>query len=469
MPPVAPYWIPYFGHVFEFFRDPGKLVQNLRKKYPGVPFSLVMMGTKFHVFDSVESASTIFSRSRDFDFSPIVASMMQNGLDLPDQDTQIYQGTFRSAKGSKPFQDLVHNAYIRFLTGKHLDSIMKVYRVNLVHYMNENFQLPGTEKRNIFVFEEMRRLVFATSVTTFFGTRIQKDYPGFWEDFRRVDDTLYAGVRSNLPFRLSRQAWQARERILLAFDRWIDTAVQEWPGVDEIWCEEWGLKLNWERERLHRDNGITSRGRSCAHLSFLWVSMTNVGPLATTFLMNLLESPIYKEQFQSKAESAVTGYSGNMSDFDLTKLKLDPWVQGFWKETIRLGSTSASARVLQKDEQLEGFTLHKGSLVFLPVQLMHYNPDVFEDPTKFDPNRWIGGEDKRQNSSLRPFGGGSSICSGRFLAEQETLLIAAIFLLRFDIKIKSPQKPFKRNPRALGIMGPLRDIELELRPRTGGI
>ena len=29
-PPVAPYWIPYFGHVFEFFRDPGGLVQKLR-------------------------------------------------------------------------------------------------------------------------------------------------------------------------------------------------------------------------------------------------------------------------------------------------------------------------------------------------------------------------------------------------------------------------------------------------------
>lgn len=243
----------------------------LSKKYPGVPFSLVMMGTKFHVFDSVESASTIFSRSRDFDFSPIVASMMQNGLDLPEQDTQIYRGTLKSGNGSKPFQDLIHNAYIRFLTGKHLNSIMKVYGVNLANYMNENFQVSGLEKRKIFVFEEMRRLVFATSVTTFFGTRIQKDYPGFWEDFRRLDDTLYAGVRTNLPFRLSRQAWQARERILLAFDRWIDTAVQEWPGGDEIWCEQWGLKLNWERERLHRDHGVTSRGRSCSHLSFLWV------------------------------------------------------------------------------------------------------------------------------------------------------------------------------------------------------
>lgn len=251
--------------------DQGQKADVLSKKYPGVPFSLVMMGTKFHVFDSVESASTIFSRSRDFDFSPIVASMMQNGLDLPDQDTQIYRGTLKSGNGSKPFQDLIHNAYIRFLTGKHLDSIMKVYGVNLANYMNENFQVSGLEKRKIFVFEEMRRLVFATSVTTFFGTRIQKDYPGFWGDFRRLDDTLYAGVRTNLPFRLSRQAWQARERILLAFDRWIDTAVQEWPGGDDIWCEQWGLKLNWERERLHRDHGVTSRGRSCSHLSFLWV------------------------------------------------------------------------------------------------------------------------------------------------------------------------------------------------------
>lgn len=195
--------------------------------------------------------------------------------------------------------------------------------------------------------------------------------------------------------------------------------------------------------------------------------MTNVGPLATTFLMNLLQTSVYVWQFRSKAESVVKSCSGNMLEFDITKLKSDPWIQGFWKETIRLGSTSASARVLQKDEQLEGYILHEGSLVFLPVQLMHYNPDIFRNPTKFDPDRWNGGGDKRQNSSLRPFGGGSSICSGRFLAEQETLLIAATFLLRFEIRVKPSQKPFKPNPRALGIMGPIRDIELQLCPRMG--
>lgn len=221
-------------------------------------------------------------------------------------------------------------------------------------------------------------------------------------------------------------------------------------------CRFYGCELSWLSRLLNAK--LTMR---------LYSSMTNVGPLATTFLMNLLESPISKEEFQTKAYSAVKGYSDNKFEFDIGELKSDPWVQGFWKETIRLGSTSASARVLQKDEQLEGFILRKGSLVFLPVQLMHYNPDIFADPTKFDPRRWIGGEDKRQNSSLRAFGGGTSICSGRFLAEQETLLIAATFLLRFDIKMGPSQKPFKHNPRALGIMGPTRDIELELCPRTG--
>ncbi|KAH8588920.1 cytochrome P450 [Bisporella sp. PMI_857] len=462
-PPVVPFWIPYFGHAFAFWGNPGELMRSAKKKYPTTPFTLVMLGARFHVFSSIEATSAIFGRSRDFLFPPVVASMMHNGLALPTKDTALYES-------DRNFLHTIHNIYARNLSGEELRMTMGIFQKYFLMQLNILVDDRINGKSEVFFLHEtIRKLVFMTSLNTFFGSRIQAGYPSLWKDFQLVDDTLYAGVRTNLAFQLQPHAMEARDRVLQAFDAWVDVELGDCSNQDQIWSEEWGMRLNWEREKLHRQHHFSIRGRSCTHASFLYVATTNAAPLITWFVINLIQSPSLLRKFREEAQSAMVE-----DGLDVRRLQSSPWIQGLWKESLRLGSTNTSARVLRKDTYLEGYMLRKNSIVLLPVQVLHYDPNVFERPNTFDAERWISTKEeepetlrrqKKQNASLRPFGGGSSICSGRLLAEQEVLLMAATLLTRFDICIEPDQPIFRHNPRSLGIMSPLEDIRVKFKAR----
>ena len=157
---------------------------------------------------------------------------------------------------------------------------------------------------------------------------------------------------------------------------------------------------------------------------------------------------------------------------DFPGLRSSQFIQGLWKESLRLGSASAAARVVRKDTVIEGYRVRQGSVILLPVQLMNSNPEVFSEPQLFDPNRWLFDPDdklqleaqKRQNLNLRSFGGGTGLCSGRFVAEQEILSVVAAMLLMFDIDIEDPAG-FQLNPRSIGVMSPAQAVRAKIRRR----
>ncbi|KFY28402.1 hypothetical protein V491_00486 [Pseudogymnoascus sp. VKM F-3775] len=127
-PPVAPYSIPYLQHMISFLLDPYGLLQSLREKYPETPFTLTMMNTKFHVFSSPVTAAKIFGKSREYAFEPVIASMMQNGVNLPPQDLvkfTVHKRSPGSHSGKEDstgeFVSLNHGVYIKYLSGKRLD------------------------------------------------------------------------------------------------------------------------------------------------------------------------------------------------------------------------------------------------------------------------------------------------------------------------------------------------------------
>ncbi len=56
---------------------------------------------------------------------------------------------------------------------------------------------------------------------------------------------------------------------------------------------------------------------------------------------------------------------------------------------------------------------------------LHFNPDVFDDPDAFRPERWEVGRDKRRvmDRFWIPFGKGPRACVGRELALAELVLV----------------------------------------------
>lgn len=126
-----------------------------------------------------------------------------------------------------------------------------------------------------------------------------------------------------------------------------------------------------------------------------------------------------------------------------------------------------------EDAELEGYVVKKGSVLLMPVQLMHFDPGVFPEPQQVRPERWLVTDPdderraeqlKRQNNALRSFGGGTGLCSGRFVAEEEILGVVSTLLWRYDVEFDDTAT-YEFNPRSIGVMSPAKDPSVRLRRR----
>ncbi|XP_072427637.1 cytochrome P450 7B1 isoform X3 [Chiloscyllium punctatum] len=145
------------------------------------------------------------------------------------------------------------------------------------------------------------------------------------------------------------------------------------------------------------------------------------------------------------------------------------------KESFRLCSASMNIRTVQEDFTLklkeeQSVKLRKGDWVVLYPQILHLDPEVYENPEVYKYNRFVeNGLEKtafyKRGRKLRyylmPFGSGSSMCPGRHFAVSEIKMFLAIMLATFDLEIIEGEKPVGlNNDRAgLGILLPNSDVQ----------
>jgi cytochrome P450 len=126
-------------------------------------------------------------------------------------------------------------------------------------------------------------------------------------------------------------------------------------------------------------------------------------------------------------------------------------------------------------------------MVIIPLRTGHHDPKIFGEriddfvPDRFlkdviktsDPTNGHAADDdsvgKRDPSvkAMRPFGGGITLCPGRFFARNEALAFVATTLRKFDIQLMEDQKeakPLTTYPVA-GIYPPDREVSVRVRLR----
>ena len=144
-----------------------------------------------------------------------------------------------------------------------------------------------------------------------------------------------------------------------------------------------------------------------------------------------------------------------------------PRLKGIWQETVRLTAFSSSIRYITEDTLIGGRILRKGNRVVIPYRQLHFDTGVFgPDVAEFQSERFIKQPSLTRHPSWRPFGGGSTQCPGRFVAEQAAVVFVAIVLHRFDITLAPPTQSFplpeEGNP-VLGLMDPKKGCDLQVR------
>jgi cytochrome P450/NADPH-cytochrome P450 reductase len=135
------------------------------------------------------------------------------------------------------------------------------------------------------------------------------------------------------------------------------------------------------------------------------------------------------------------------------------------KETLRLHPPlRALTKYCKKDCIVPGgYRIKAGTQTVVSVFNMHINPDVYENPTKFDPERFTPEEEqKRSLYSWLPFSTGPRACIGMAFALQEAKTVLGMFLHRFEFKYDGPDvlyDPYQPTTKPL-------DMFMTIHPRT---
>ena len=80
--------------------------------------------------------------------------------------------------------------------------------------------------------------------------------------------------------------------------------------------------------------------------------------------------------------------------------------------------------------------IKKGGAIWIPIYGLHHDPQYFEEPEKFDPERFLGERKKESLNSgaYLPFGLGPRMCIGNRFAIMETKVLLFHLLARCDLK-----------------------------------
>ncbi|KAE8352502.1 cytochrome P450 [Aspergillus coremiiformis] len=112
---------------------------------------------------------------------------------------------------------------------------------------------------------------------------------------------------------------------------------------------------------------------------------------------------------------------------------------------------------------VDGVYLPAGTEVCTSLFALHHNPDYFNEPYEFIPERWSeGSTDKKE--AVQPFLVGSRSCIAKYFAKQMMQFTIAGFFLDFEAEYVGPVKDWQRESRCYAFWD-LPDLKLNLRPR----
>lgn len=121
-----------------------------------------------------------------------------------------------------------------------------------------------------------------------------------------------------------------------------------------------------------------------------------------------------------------------------------PFLDAVCKETMRLRPVIPDImRKLTEPMQLGSHRLPAGSNVGVALSLVHGDPNAFEDPTAFRPERFI--ERRFPPHLFMPFGGGGRRCLGAAFALHEMRIIVGTLVRRWNFEALAPAHPARMN------------------------
>lgn len=245
------------------------------------------------------------------------------------------------------------------------------------------------------------------------------------------------------------------------------------------------------------NNHMDHNSQGSFQLGFVWATMANTLPTAFWSLYFVMRDPVARAACREEADRVLGPWLKQQEEQGASKegseggkealanvLNNMPRLESVVSEALRMCIASITLRqVMQPFDMALGehsVTLRKNDQVVLAPTLTHYDPDIYDQPTVFQwdrflmpeeepdagktvdegstktaslstarrkPVRYKNGKKVPPAIALQPFGGGSTMCPGRHFALAEIKAFVALVLVQWELEFEEEEEDMATTSR----------------------
>ncbi|KAM0194200.1 hypothetical protein ACHAPA_005120 [Fusarium lateritium] len=476
-PPLAPFWVPLFGHAPRIFISPSSALTRLRNRYAQGVFSIrLFQSIHSFVFRPSLAASLLEQPESIADKEYVARRLMMTNFGLSKKDLAAYDKAAAE----------VHQVTKEYLSGSHLDDLSKATlrdlddnaadAISFNSYPTDQMEwermanaelLEDKEEKTMALdfFELMKTFIARTATISVFGTDFVEIYPDIWPHLWIFNDAFHSlamGVPVWAPFPSSQRARIALSRLRTfmrefhdEFDKFLsdEEPATKWQDFHTV------SPLVRARTEVYRKHGLSSDVRAAFDVALLWSTTVNSTSLISWSLFELYQDRVLLSQIREQITPFVkivlpkNEFGGavwippQIEKLDLESLlKECPLLKGVYLETLRLYGGGWSARYLKEDFTLkdkeESFVLKKGTFAHVINDLHHSDPRSFTDSKVWQVGRYLedivnekGVKTQRVNPySIQASDGSLTMCDDADFTLRKVLMYVSVFISLYDLE-----------------------------------
>jgi cytochrome P450 len=385
---------------------------------------MFLLGSRIHVISDVNSFSSIQRKPKLFSFTPLMHELAQRLKGLPFDFETTYVSKLRGAAMSVS----------KFLQGEPLEKLTKVYGRLTLERLNNYFDTHNGElivDTHYFV----RTILYYASSKSILGEDFDSDSTE--KDFFTYDD----GIRllgAGIPAMFMKSCLDARKRVIEVVKK---------------------LDLSKACEFVANSTNEEETQEEIAELGFGMLNASQTNTISASFwtFYEIMKDPETKKKVLNEIEN---NFSVDEYEKSIDSMKV---LNGAYLESNRFHNIGVSLRQAMEDAKVEvngkSYKIRKGDKLFL-MPVSYQDPGLYENPEKYNPERYVGVVSDKVKDSQTPYGGGIHLCPGRFFAINEIKLFTIILLKYFNCEFVEEKS--LGNAETLSYVPPNGDIKMKI-------
>ncbi|KAL8643776.1 MAG: hypothetical protein Q9226_008130 [Calogaya cf. arnoldii] len=432
-----------------------------------------MLNGKVYVVTSPELINAVNRSSRVLAFNPFIAQLGKRITGHDEITSQIVQHNL-NGDNEPGYVTEIHDNTIAALADP--TSIQNITSTMLDGIQDHLDQLIQEEEAELFAW--IRHAVTRCSTTAIYGPEnpLVRDQGRLDESFWYFDASLNRLILDILPSLFAPKGHTARAKLGAAFQEYFR---QYSPGQSQ------SSAMTLRRHLINTKYNITNWNAGRLEVGVLLGILANIIPTMFYMIIHIFSDEQLLQRIRTELEASAIARSSDGSTQTLKVMSMRAYchlLHATFKEVLRHHALGSSVRYVREDILLDGkYFLKKGMVVQMPMGVIHRNRHAWgNDATSFRPERFLadgseeGGKNVRQTNTahaFRPFGGGTSLCPGRHVATLETMALAALMVLRFDVRPADGGDWVIPEPRqesmATNVFPPEKDVRVKVAGRAG--